>query len=129
MHGDVRHLALVSQSLAIARRLERPMVDAGLVASELSLTNKFVEGTQSGDLGELLGNDYRGYTWTYNVEEERTNKLFNVDIAVKRSDADQAVVSTDARAVLPPGFPGGQHGRGKFHPMKATRDKGCDSGA
>ena len=55
-------LALVSQSLDTARRLQRPMVDAGLVASQLSLTNKLVEGTESGDLGELLGDAYKGYT-------------------------------------------------------------------
>ena len=86
-------LGLVSQSIATARRLQRPMVDAGLVASELSLTNKFVEGQQYGNLGDLLGNDYKGYTWTYNVEEERSNKLFRVDIIVNRNDADRSVVS------------------------------------
>jgi hypothetical protein len=60
-------LALVSQSLDHARRLQRPMIDAGLVAAELSLTNKCIEGTASGDLGKLLGDAYRGYTWDYAI--------------------------------------------------------------
>ena len=54
-------LALVSNSLANARRLQRPMVDAGVVAAELSQTNQLVEGVKSGDLDELLGNAYQGY--------------------------------------------------------------------
>jgi len=37
-------LGLVSSSLEYARRLQRPMVEAGAVAGELSLTNKLVEG-------------------------------------------------------------------------------------
>src|SRR5258708_6047325 len=48
-------LALVSQSLDNARRLQRPTIDAGLLAAQLSLTNKLVEGTESGNLGNLLG--------------------------------------------------------------------------
>ena len=86
-------LGLVSQSIEIARRLQRPMVDAGLVASQLSLTNKCVEGRESGDLGDLLGDEYKGYTWTYDVEEERSNKLFRVGITINRNDAGQPVVS------------------------------------
>ena len=86
-------LGLVSQSIGIARRLQRPMVDAGLVASQLSLTNNCVEGQQSGDLGDLLGDDYKGYTWTCDTGEERSNKLFRVDIKIRRDDANQPVVS------------------------------------
>ena len=36
-------LSLVSSSLQNARRLQRPMVDAAMIASELSLTNQLVE--------------------------------------------------------------------------------------
>ena len=86
-------LGLVSQSIGIARRLQRPMVDAGLVASELSLTNKCVEGRESGDLGDLLGDDYKGYTWTYDVQEERSNKLFRAIITVNRNEAGHPVIS------------------------------------
>ena len=86
-------LGLVSQSIATARRLQRPMVDAGLVASELSLTNKCIEGRESGDLGDLLGADYKGYTWTADTGEERSNKLFLVDITINRNEAGHPVIS------------------------------------
>jgi type II secretory pathway pseudopilin PulG len=75
-------LALVSSALANARRLQRPMVDAAMIASELSLTNQLVEERQSGDFGKA----YPGYNWTANVIEEETNKLFRVDYEVKRDD-------------------------------------------
>ena len=48
-------LWLVSSSLENARRLQRPMVDAGAVASWISLTNQLVEGTYTINLGDLLG--------------------------------------------------------------------------
>ncbi|HEX3856886.1 MAG TPA: prepilin-type N-terminal cleavage/methylation domain-containing protein [Verrucomicrobiae bacterium] len=75
-------LALVSQSLANARRLQRPIVDAGMIASELSLTNQIVEENQSGDFGDA----YPGYAWTADITEVQTNKLFQVDYVVQRSD-------------------------------------------
>ncbi|HEY1718677.1 MAG TPA: hypothetical protein VGH42_10365 [Verrucomicrobiae bacterium] len=80
-------LALVSQSIDNARRLQRPTVDAGLVAAELSLTNQLVEGTESGDLGELLGDSYSGYSWTRDITEVQSNKLFQVDFEVDRNTA------------------------------------------
>jgi type II secretion system protein I len=110
-------MGLVSQSIAIAQRLERPMVDAGLVASELSLTNRLVEGRESGDLRDLLGEDYKGYNWTYNVEEEQTNKLFKVDITVNRNDADRSVVSQMSVLFYRPDSPAGSMDKGLgFHP-------------
>ncbi len=77
-------LALVSQSLDIARRLQRPMVDAGLVASELSLTNKLVEGTASGDLSDMLGDKYKNFTYDYAIDEAQTNKLFQLVIVAAK---------------------------------------------
>ncbi len=79
-------LSLVSSSLANARRLQRPMVDAAMIASELSLTNQLVEINQSGDFGKL----YPGYSWTANINEVQSNKLFQVDYVV-RSDNKQVV--------------------------------------
>ena len=75
-------LALVSSALGNARRLQRPVVDAAMIASELSLTNQLVEGSQSGDFGEA----YPGYDWTAKITEEQSNKLFRVDYVVQRSD-------------------------------------------
>ena len=80
-------LSLVSSSLQNARRLQRPMVDAAMLASELSLTNKIVELSQSGDFGNL----YPGYTWTADINEVLTNRLFQVDYVVQSSDTREVV--------------------------------------
>jgi type II secretory pathway pseudopilin PulG len=71
-------LALVSGVLENARRLQRPIVDAGMLASELSLTNQLVETDQSGDFGQ----SYPDYTWTAKITEVQTNRLFQVDYQV-----------------------------------------------
>jgi len=76
-------LALVTNSLAGARRLQRPMVDAGAVASWLSQTNQLEMGVHHIKLGDLLGDDYDNYTCTYDAEPIATNKLFQVDFVVK----------------------------------------------
>jgi len=110
-------LALVSQSLDIARRLQRPMVDAGLVAAELSLTNQCVEGTASGDLGDLLGDNYKGYTYDYAVDEVQTNRLFQVVIALQSDQAGKPVVSKMTILFYRPDSPAGSLDGGNFtHP-------------
>lgn len=80
-------LSLVSSSLQNARRLQRPMVDAAMAASELSLTNKLVETTMDGDFGKA----YPGYTWTADITEIMTNKLFQVDYVVQREGSREVV--------------------------------------
>jgi hypothetical protein len=107
-------LALVSQSLDIARRLQRPMVDAGLVASELSLTNKLVEGESSGDLGDLLGDTYKGYTWDYAVDEVQSNKLFQAVIVIQRNDGNRPVASKVTVLFYRPESPAGSLDGGNF---------------
>ena len=110
-------LALVSQSLEIARRLQRPMVDAGLVASQLSLTNILVEGVSSGDLGELLGDAYKGYTWDYAVDEAQTNRLFQALIVIQRGGGSGPVVSKMTVLFYRPDSPPGMLDGGNFiHP-------------
>jgi hypothetical protein len=80
-------LTLVSSSLANARRLQRPMVDAAMLASELSLTNKIVEGTQSGDFGKF----YPGYSWKSEVNEVETNGLYQADFTVFQDNPNEVV--------------------------------------
>jgi Tfp pilus assembly protein PilV len=80
-------LSLVSSSLQNARRLQRPMVDAAMIASELSLTNKLVEATDSGDFGKA----YPGYTWTADITEVLTNRLFQVDYVVQKTGSREVV--------------------------------------
>jgi type II secretion system protein I len=72
-------LALVAGSLRTARSLRRVEVDAGVVAAQLLIkTNRFSEGGQSGDFGEL----YRDYSWEYDCTQVETNGLLQFDIRV-----------------------------------------------
>ena len=107
-------LGLVSASLGNARRLQRPMVDAGVLASELSLTNQLIEGTASGDLGEYLGKAYQGYTWTYAIQEVSSNKLFQVDFIVQGDSPGKPVVSKMSILLFRPQSPPGSLDGGNF---------------
>jgi prepilin-type N-terminal cleavage/methylation domain-containing protein len=100
-------LALVSNTLADARRLQRPMVDAGALAAQLSQTNQLVEGVKSGSLDELLGDSYQGYTWTRDIEEVQSNKLFQVDFIVQGDSGNKPVVSKMSILLFRPGSPAG----------------------
>ena len=100
-------LALVANSLAGARRLQRPMVDAGVLAAQLSQTNQLVEGVRSGSLDELLGNSYQGYTWTSDIEEVQSNKLFQVDFIVQSDSGDKPVISKMSILLFRPNSPAG----------------------
>jgi hypothetical protein len=74
-------LALVSGSLRTARGLRRVEVDAGMVAAQLLIkTNRFSEGAQSGDFGEV----YPDYSWEYECSQIETNGLMQFDILVFR---------------------------------------------
>jgi len=86
-------LGLISGSLANARRLQRPMVDASALLSQLSLTNKLVEGTYSGNLGDALGKAYADYRWTGEIAEVSSNKLFQADFIIQPANGGNEVVS------------------------------------
>jgi Tfp pilus assembly protein PilV len=74
-------LAMVSGVLRNARSLRRIPLDAGMVAAQISLTNKLYEGSQSGDFGNM----YQDYSWEADTYEPpgATNGLFQVDIIVR----------------------------------------------
>ena len=66
-------LAMVSSVLRNARSLRRTELDAGMVAAKLvGVTNKFFEGTESGDFGNL----YPGYSYDADTYEVATNGLY-----------------------------------------------------
>jgi hypothetical protein len=100
-------LALLSTSLRNARALQQPIVDAGELAGQLSLTNSLVEGEESGDLSDLLGKEYQGYTWTYDIQEVQTNKLFQVDFIVQHDSGDKPVVAKMSILLFRPASPAG----------------------
>jgi len=100
-------LGLVSSSLNNARRLQRPLVDAGAVASWLSMTNQLVEGTYTVNLGDLLGDAYDGYDCTYDVQEVGTNKLFQVGFIVQSTTGNHEIVSSMTNLFYAPQSPAG----------------------
>ena len=100
-------LGLVSSSLENARRLQRPFVDASPVAGYLLQTNSLVEGVYEADLGNFLGNAYKGYQVTYAIQEVETNKFFQVDFVVQSPDRGRAVVSKMTAMYFKPQSPAG----------------------
>jgi hypothetical protein len=80
-------LAMVSGVLRNARILRRTELDAGMVAAQVSNTNKLTEGSASGDFGNL----YRDYFWETDTYEAQTNGLWQVDIVVRRRGLQQPV--------------------------------------
>jgi hypothetical protein len=74
-------LQLVSTNLKHVQRLQRPSVDIGSLASELSLTNRLEEGGDSGNFGSL----YPGVSWSREITMVGTNGLYQVDFTVTDS--------------------------------------------
>jgi hypothetical protein len=105
--GSFAILTLISQSLSNAQRLKHPMVDASAILAELSLTNQFVEGPVSGNLGDFLGKAYADYNWQGEITEVRSNHLYSADFYiydVKNSRTPVAYTSTlFFRPQSPPG--------------------------
>lgn len=73
-------LGVVSNSLRNARALQRVDVDIGMLASQLSLTNRLYEGSDSGDFGDICPE----CRWDREVTEVSSNGLFQADFLVTR---------------------------------------------
>lgn len=71
-------LAMVSNTLRNARALQATHVDAGALASFLTLSNRLDEGVYSGDFGDL----YPDYDYEYEVIPI-TNGLVRVNMVVR----------------------------------------------
>lgn len=85
-------LQITSTNLKVARALQRTTVDASSLAAEISLTNQLVEGTESGDFGDL----YPDHEWTREITLVGTNGLFEVRFEVfdarRREPASELVI-------------------------------------
>jgi hypothetical protein len=88
-------LELISASLTNVRRMQRPLVDASPVLARFAATNKLVEGTYSGSLGDpdLLGKEYQNFNWTAEITEVASNHLYSVDCVVNPTHDSREVVS------------------------------------
>jgi Tfp pilus assembly protein PilV len=112
--GTFAILGLISTSLANARRLQRPMVDASAVVSQIAMTNKLVEGVYSGNLSELLGKPYAEYKWTGEIREVQSNRLFQVDVVIQTTRSRDIISRNTSllyRPESPPGSLDGGFGR------------------
>jgi hypothetical protein len=97
-------LGLISTLLRSARMIQHMKnVDAGMVAAQLSLTNKITEGVMSGDFGEV----YRDYRWTHEAYEASSNGLFQVDIVVQRESGGTEESKMSILLFRPDSPPGG----------------------
>ncbi|HEY1788072.1 MAG TPA: hypothetical protein VGJ73_07955 [Verrucomicrobiae bacterium] len=87
-------LGLVASVMRDARLLNKPMVDAGVVASQIAQTNSLIEvqGT-SGDLSEFLGDNYKGYAYIYGIKEVESNHLYDAEIYVTSDTPGKPVLS------------------------------------
>ena len=108
-------LALVSSSLGNARRLQRPQVDASAVLAKYASTNILVEGTYSGDLSEMLGKEYRDYTWTADITEVATNHLYQVEAIVQPYGRREIISDLSTLLYRPQSPPGSLDGGNFIH--------------
>lgn len=97
-------LGVLSSELHAASLLRSNGPTAGMVAGQISLTNKLYEGSDAGDFGEI----YQGYHWVSQVTEAATNGLFRVDIQVM--DPNGTVQSTLSTFFYRPASPSGHLG-------------------
>lgn len=87
-------LGLVASVLRGARLLNKPLVDAGVVASSIAQTNQLVEiQGMSGDLSEFLGDNYKGYAYVYEITEVESNHLYDAEIIVTGDTPGKPVIS------------------------------------
>lgn len=73
-------LALVSSGLQTARALRSTRPNAGMLASQLTLTNQLEEGTETGDFGNM----YPDYRWEMIKYEASTGGLWQVDFVIRK---------------------------------------------
>ena len=107
-------LGLISSSLANARRLQRPCVDASALLSQLSLTNQFVEGSFSGNLGDVLGKAYQDYRYRGEIIEVASNKLFQADFIIQSARGGRDVISRNTSLFYRPQSKPGSLDGGNF---------------
>jgi hypothetical protein len=96
-------LALLAGTLRSVRGLQHTTLDAGMLAAELSLTNRLWEGTESGDFGDL----YPDFQWTREIYEVSSNRLFQVDFTIYKRTGDRPTESHMSILLYRPDSPPG----------------------
>ena len=107
-------LEMVTQGLATARKLQQHEPDLSMVLAPLWLTNKLEEGSMSGDFEELAPDQYRDYTWMYDVTEVGSNSLFMVEVAVIHQARKKGASEVHTSVLMyKPGSPPGSMTKGR----------------
>lgn len=75
-------LSVLSSSLHAASILRNSGPTAGMIAAQLSLTNKLEEGSDSGSFEDIPFYHDMGYRWVSQTREAATNGLFLVDFEI-----------------------------------------------
>jgi Tfp pilus assembly protein PilV len=75
-------LGVLSASLHAASILRNSGPTPGMIAAQISLTNKLEEGSDSGDFDDLPVYHDAGYRWVSQTTEVATNGLFQVEFEV-----------------------------------------------
>lgn len=112
--GAFAILTLVSESLANAQRLKHPLVDASAILSQMSLTNQFVEGPYSGNLGDILGKDYAEFNYEGEINEVRSNHLYSADFFIFNVKNRHEPVAQTSALFFRPQSPSGSMDGGNF---------------
>jgi type II secretory pathway pseudopilin PulG len=112
--GSFAILNLVSQSLSNAQRLKHPLVDASAILSQMSLTNQFIEGPYSGNLGDILGKDYSEFNWQGKITEVRSNRLYSADFVIFNVRNNRDPVARTSALFFRPQSPPGSLDGGNF---------------
>ena len=82
-------LELTASSLRAARGLAHPQPDIGMLLTDLMLTNRLEEGSQSGDFGQ----SYPDARWQREIFLASSNGLYQVDFTIYENTRKHALVS------------------------------------
>jgi prepilin-type N-terminal cleavage/methylation domain-containing protein len=107
--GSFAILELISASLANARRLQKPSVDASPVLATWMATNSWIEGHYHGSLGDanMLGKDYRDYNWDLDIVEISSNRLFGAVCTITPANGRRDPISRMMTVAFKPASPPG----------------------
>jgi type II secretory pathway pseudopilin PulG len=83
-------LGVLASGVRAASLLRNNGPTAGMVAAQLSATNKLEEGSESGTFHDIP--IYEGYRWVSNSREVATNGLFQIDVVVVDPNGTQSSI-------------------------------------
>ena len=86
-------LNLTTQSISAARTLQTAVVDAGSLATGLSLTNRLEEGGLPPEIVQEFEKLHPGYTCNAEIFEVSSNGLFQVDLEIYGLKGKKVVAS------------------------------------